>query len=91
MAVRLREVAALLERVREDVLGVETEAVVEAQEPVEERPCLVGATDERERLDEPERADGERGLHVTEVVLDRVAAEEAAVHGQRGADGVDMA
>ena len=37
MAVRLREVPALLERVREDVLGVEAEAVVEAQEPVEER------------------------------------------------------
>ena len=36
MAVRLREVPALLERVREDVLGVEPEPVVEREQVVEE-------------------------------------------------------
>src|SRR5262245_18436640 len=91
VAVRLREVAALLERVREDVLRVQAEPVVEAQEPVEEGSRLVGAPDERERLDEPERADGEGRLHVPEVVLHGVAPEEAAVDGERGANGVDVA
>ena len=80
MAVRLREVAALLERVREDVLGVEAEAVVEAQQSVEELARLVGASDQGERFDQPERTHRERRLHMAEIVLHRVAAQEAAVH-----------
>src|SRR4029450_4517480 len=90
MAVRLREVPALLQGLREEVLGVEAEAVVEGEETVEELARLVRAADEGERLDEPQRAHGDRRLHVAEVVLDGVAAEETAVDRQRRAGRVHV-
>ncbi len=58
---------------------------------IEELARLVRAPDEGECLDEPERAHRERGLHVPEVVLDGVAAQEPAVDRERGSDGVDVA
>ena len=88
--VRLREVARLLERLREDVLGVEAEAVREREQALEELPRLVRAAEQRERLDEPEGADRERRLHLAEVVARRVAAQEAAVDRERVADRVDV-
>jgi len=63
---------------------------MERDEPLEQLFRLVGPAEERERFDEPERADRERRPGHAEVVGGRVAPEQAAVERERVADRVDV-
>ena len=66
---RLREVAEVLAGGRVDLLGVQVQRTRERQELLEERSGPLGLADDRERGDQPERADGERALLAGQAVV----------------------
>ena len=88
---RLREVAEVAAGVGVELLGVEPERRRDPQQPLHQVARLLQLADDRERGDEPERADEERALLAREAVVGLVGAvaEHEAVLGQLLGDRVD--
>src|SRR5690606_38096670 len=73
--IRLREVPPRLPVLEGEVLGQQAERVAPGQDALEEVARLVQPADRRQRVDVPERADGEARLRGAEVVRGDVAEQ----------------
>ena len=90
---RLREVAEVPAGVGVELLGVEPERRGDPQQPLHQVARPLQLADDRERRDEPERADQERALLAREAVVGLVGAvaQHEAVLGQVVGDRVTVA
>ncbi len=87
---RLREVAEVPAGVGVELLGVEAERRGDPQQPLHQVARPLQLADDRERRDQPERADQERALLAGQAVVGLVGAvaQDEAVLGQVVGDRV---